>query len=305
VRHGARLRQVVEHYSALPLLGVVQRNPDLEIVERHLGLMPSNEAEQADAKIEAIRDRVAEQLDLDSLIELGRSAPMPGPTRPLAAPAVIGPRVRIGIARDSAFGFYYPGDLEAMEACGADLVPIDTLTDPHLPEVDGLFLGGGFPESRMEALEANVSLRTEIRAFIESGGPAYAECGGLMYLSRSLTWGGKSCKMVGLIPGDTVMGERPQGRGYVRLRETGAAPWARLADQPEEIAAHEFHYSRLEHLGSGLSFAYRVLRGHGVDGRHDGIVYKNLLASYSHLRHVGGNRWVERFIRHVRDCRGI
>jgi cobyrinic acid a,c-diamide synthase len=300
-RHGARLRQVVEHYSRLPLLGVVERERDLRIVERHLGLMPSNEVEQAEAKIAMIRDRVAGQLDLDRLVELAGSAGPITTGERAPGPTATGPRVRIGVARDAAFGFYYPGDLEAMEACGAELVSIDTLADRQLPNVDGLFLGGGFPESRMEALEANGSLREQIRRFVEAGGPTYAECGGLMYLSRSLTWGPKRCKMVGAIPADSVMGERPQGRGYVRLRETGAGPWARLAGQPEEIAAHEFHYSRLERLGPGLTFAYDMLRGHGVDGRHDGIVYKNLLASYCHLRNVGGNRWVERFVMHVRS----
>lgn len=155
----------------------------------------------------------------------------------------------------------------------------------------------------MEALEANRSLRQGIRDFIEQGGPVYAECGGLMYLARSLKWQGRQCEMVGAIAGDVVMHERPQGRGYVRLEETGASPWPQVSGCCAEIAAHEFHYSALENLAPGTRFAYRVTRGTGIDGVNDGIVYKNLLASYTHLRDVGGNHWIERFLAHVRQCR--
>jgi cobyrinic acid a,c-diamide synthase len=169
--------------------------------------------------------------------------------------------------------------------------------------VDGLFIGGGFPETRMAELEANAAMREAVARFIDRGGPAYAECGGLMYLARSLAWHGKVCKMAGVIPADVVMCDRPQGRGYVRLSETGESPWPSGEDAPAQIAAHEFHYSRLENLAPGLRYAYRVLRGHGIDGERDGIVHKNLLASYTHLRDAGGNHWTRRFVAHVRACR--
>ncbi len=302
-RHEGRLRKVVEHYSGIPLLGVVCREPQLRIEERHLGLVPSNEAEQAEAAVERIRGLVDDQVDLDRIIAVADSAPPVLEAGPAPQLFGRGGAVRIGIARDQSFGFYYPGDLEILASCGAELVPIDTLKDQVLPEVDGLFLGGGFPESRMAELEANTALREAIRAFVEAGRPVYAECGGLMYLSRSLTWKDKRCKMVGVIPGDAVMHDRPQGRGYVRLRETGRSPWPSVPGQSAELAAHEFHYSRLENLAAGLVYAYEVLRGAGVDGHWDGIVYKNLLASYSHMRNVGSNHWAERFVAHVRACR--
>jgi len=155
----------------------------------------------------------------------------------------------------------------------------------------------------MEALEANAPMREAVAAFIEAGGPAYAECGGLMYLARSIAWQGKVCRMAGVIPADVVMCDRPQGRGYVRLSETGASPWPVLDGAAAEIAAHEFHYSRLENVAAGLRYAYRVLRGYGIDGTGDGIVHKNLLASYTHLRDVGGNHWTRRFVAHVQACR--
>jgi cobyrinic acid a,c-diamide synthase len=131
--------------------------------------------------------------------------------------------------------------------------------------------------------------------------PAYAECGGLMYLSRGIEWDGRAAPMVGAIPADIVMHRRPVGRGYVHLRETGHSPWPRAASPL--IRAHEFHYSSVENLAPEVEFAYEVERGYGVDGRHDGIVHKNLLASFAHLRDVAGNPWARRFVEFVRGCR--
>jgi cobyrinic acid a,c-diamide synthase len=300
-RHEAKLRRVIEHYTDVQVLGAVGKSTDLEIVERHLGLMPSNEDEACDRRISAMAQVVGDAVDLQALLTLAQTAPVPAPVPD--APAPVSPDLRIGYARDEAFGFYYPCDLAAMRRHGAELVPFDTLHDAALPDVDALFIGGGFPETRMAELEANASMRTAIRAFIEAGGPVYAECGGLMYLARQLTWGEKQCKMVGVIDADVRMHERPQGRGYVRLAPTGIHPWPHLGDPPAVISAHEFHYSGLENLAEGTRFAYRVERGHGIDGQHDGIVYKNLLANYTHMRDTGGNQWVRRFLDHVRRCR--
>lgn len=302
-RHESKLRAVIAHYTDVPVLGAIAEDPALQVVERHLGLIPSAEHGDADRRIDAIGRVVAAQVDLERLVEIARGAPPLPPAAGDDPPAVAAEaRVRIGIARDAAFGFYYPGDLDALRRAGAELVFFDTLRDPRLPPIDALFIGGGFPETSMEALEANRSLRTEIRARIQAGLPAYAECGGLMYLSRSLSWNGRRCEMAGVIPGDVAMHERPQGRGYVRLEETADAPWPRAAGAPGgEIRAHEFHYSSLGGLEGAHRFAYRVLRGHGIDGRHDGLVLHNLLACYAHLRDVEGNRWAERFVRFARE----
>jgi cobyrinic acid a,c-diamide synthase len=189
-----------------------------------------------------------------------------------------------------------------MEAAGAEIVPIDTLHDPQLPDIDGLFIGGGFPESRLPQLANNQSLRDAIRQAIEDGLPTYAECGGLMYLCRQITWQDETQPMVGVIPADVRMHPRPMGRGYVRLRETGEGPWPLSCDQAPhcEFPAHEFHYSGLEKLDTPVTFAYEVLRGTGIDGQHDGLVYKNLLACYAHLRDTSYNHWASRFIEFVR-----
>jgi len=301
-RHEAKLRAVIEHYTDVPVIGGVHRDPALVIDERHLGLIPSNEAATADKKIGTIRDLIREQVDIDRLLAqagqepISFKAPQPVPQHDSAA-------VRIGIAHDAAFGFYYPDDIAALQEAGAELVYFNTLTDATLPEIDGLFIGGGFPESYLHTLEANASLRAAIHSAIAAGLPAYAECGGLMYLSRSLSWNGNRADMVGVIPGDAVMHARPQGRGYVRLRETAGAPWP--SQHPEgEFAAHEFHYSALENISEPLTYAYEVLRGSGVDGKHDGIVINNLLACYSHMRDTEQHHWARRFVEFARQMRG-
>lgn len=304
-RHDGKLRRVIEHYTEVRVIGAVPHNPGLQIEERHLGLIPQNERGDGLQLIESLGAATVEYVDLDALLELaGENTPpahLGSGTRP-AGPGRSAD-VRIGFANDQAFGFYYPGDLRAMAEAGAELVAFDTLNDRTLPAVDGLWLGGGFPEARMRELEANEAMRAAIRQFIEAGGPAYAECGGLMYLARNLTWKGERCNMVGVLPADVVMHERPQGRGYVRLRGTANHPWADMTSV--EVAAHEFHYSALAGLSSHLDFGYGVERGFGIDGRNDGIIYKNLLANYSHMRDTGQNRWTHRFVAFVRARRSV
>jgi len=306
-RHESKLRAVIDHYTDVPVIGAVHHDKSLEIVERHLGLIPSNETPLALERIAKVGERIGQQVDLDALLNIANKA---GKTSAVAMAGKeqtykLSKSLRIGIARDSAFGFYYPDDLQAFTDAGAELVYFDTTKDPTLPEVDGLFIGGGFPETQMELLENNQGMRDSIRTAIENGLPTYAECGGLMYLTKTLSWKGKQCQMVGVINADTIMHDKPQGRGYVKLSETENHPWPRSTDETNHgdmIAAHEFHYSSLA-LNNTENFAYNVRRGTGIDGNHDGIVYKNLLGCYSHLRDVNRNHWVRRFLQFAEQCR--
>lgn len=299
-RHEAKLRQVIEHYTEVPVVGAIQYDEHLGIIERHLGLMPSNELIAAAAKIKQIGDAISGQVDLDRLLALSRKPP-PAPAEIAEIrPLPVGERPRIGIARDRAFGFYYADDLDALEAAGATLVPFDTLADAHLPEVDALYIGGGFPEACAVELEANTTLRGEIRQAIEKGMPAYAECGGLMYLARGIACEGRTYEMVGAIPGDVVMHDKPVGRGYVHLKESEEHPWPRPAAPARQIKAHEFHYSSLENLPADSRFAYQVERGWGITGKSDGLMVNKLLASYTHLRTIGSCYWATRFVAFIR-----
>ncbi|MBK7279228.1 cobyrinate a,c-diamide synthase [Candidatus Aalborgicola defluviihabitans] len=301
-RHESKLRAVIEHYTDVPVLGAIAHDPRLALVERHLGLMPNHELDDAPQRVRAMGELIAEQVDLSRVRQLAQSAAPLAPTHiPQQVLPLAGLPIRIGVARDKAFGFYYPDDLLALELAGAVIVPVDTLHDTQLPPMDGLFIGGGFPEMFMPQLQANVAMRTSIRTAIEAGLPVYAECGGLMYLARTLHWKDQIYDMVGAIPVDVLMHERPVGRGYVELQTTGNAPWSATAGtKPATVRGHEFHYSSLENVAPDLKFAYRVLRGHGVDGQRDGIVHRNVVASYSHLRNAAGSDWVDGFTAFVR-----
>lgn len=311
-RHEAKLRSVIEHYTDVPVVGAVHEDTHLALVERHLGLMPANETAGAGRLISGIAERVARQVDLDRLLAItATDVRLAMPARQAAS---ADPPLRIAIAQDAAFGFYYGDDLDAFSQAGARLVPFDTLHDAHLPPCDALFIGGGFPESFLDELTANTSLRKEIRSAIASGLPTYAECGGLMYLANSIAWRGITRPMVGIIDGDVLMHPKPVGRGYVILETGEAHPWRSAADAGQHgnrpagtdfsglIHAHEFHYSELCNLPAGTRYAYRVKRGHGIDGRHDGIVLHNLLASYTHLRAVQGCNWPSQFVQFARAC---
>jgi cobyrinic acid a,c-diamide synthase len=325
-RHESKLRAVIEHYTDIPVIGAIQHDERLSIVERHLGLMPSNESHVATSKIKQIGEAIAEQVDLDKLLALSQKEPLAiphqsPPFNPLPQtgeeanakniikfPAVVSPlpcgeKVRIGIARDRSFGFYYADDLDALEAAGAELVPFDALRDAQMPEVDALYIGGGFPETCATELEANAALRAQIRQAIEEGMPVYAECGGLMYLARSIEYQGHTYQMVGAIPGDVKMHGKPVGRGYVHLKEDDTHPWPRPNAPAKQIKAHEFHYSSLENLPPDSRFAYHVERGYGIDGERDGLIVHNLLASYTHLRTIGSCYWATRFVGFVRRCK--
>jgi cobyrinic acid a,c-diamide synthase len=304
-RHGANLRRVIEYYTDLPVLGMIPRHPDLEISERHLGLIPSNELDTRLVKTELIRRHIADHVDIDALLACvdnpstnSFSFPFPDDQTDVD-PAAQPIQLRLGLAQDQAFGFYYPDDLAALERLGVQLVPFSPIADAELPVVDALFLGGGFPEFYMDELSRNVSMRAAIADFILDGGATYAECGGLMYLCQQLHWHDQSRAMCGVLAADVAMYDRPRGRGYVRLRETSCFPWPTLSQEPVEIPAHEFHHSAIIEPAAQWQYAYDVLRGYGVDGQHDGIVMQRLLASYAHLRNVAGQQWTQRFVNYI------
>ncbi len=318
-RHESKLRAIIEHYTDVQVIGAVHHDPALAINERHLGLVPSNESGQAREIVHALAQTVTQQIDMDKLVTvISADSPLSDPMT-LTSSDVNKPKdtatknINIGIFKDSAFGFYYQDDIEAFASAGATLIPINSLQDPALPEIDGLFIGGGFPETHMQALSENRGLLRSVHSAITQGLPTYAECGGLMYLSRSLEWNGKTYEMAGVIPGDTKMHLKPQGRGYVRLVANSNHPWNLFpslhvdqynkakSEVVELISAHEFHYSSLENIDPTLKYAYQVKRGTGIIDKQDGLIIHNLLANYSHFRNTQRNQWVIRFVEFIRN----
>ncbi len=305
-RHESKLRNVIEHYTDVKVVGAIHNDERFDIEERHLGLVPGHEDPFCTQKINLLADVINEQVNLDTLLDIAsQTSTLPVPKSASETQTVINTKadLKLGLIRCSAFGFYYPDDLDALQQAGAELIEIDPCKDTKFPEVDALFIGGGFPETHMEQLEANEIMRMAIRNAIKNGMPTYAECGGLMYLSKSIEWthdGETEVRaMVGSIDADIIMEKKPQGRGYVQLQETENSPWPGATTNIKNghiICAHEFHYSRFKSVGKNVKFAYQVKRGRGIDGKSDGYIYKNLLANYTHQRNTKNNPWAKRFI---------
>ena len=292
-RHEEKLRDAVERHCGIPVVGSVPRDAGLSIAERHLGLIPSPESGEAASVVERIGKKLESCLYLDRILAIAREF---SPSRSVPFPSGEGNNVRkgqcirakIGILRDRAFNFYYPENLEALEKEGAQLIFINSFVD-RLPEVDGLYLGGGFPEFFLEELERNSELRDDIAKAVEGGLPVYAECAGLMYLCRSIHWKGRTYEMAGIIPAEVELSGKPQGHGYVIAEIIEENPFFPIG---LTLRGHEFHHSSLPDPG-GLRLVYRIKRGRGIRHQQDGIVYKNLFASYVHLHALGTPEWAE------------
>ena len=289
-RHQYKLVSAIEQHCGIPVVGSIPRDHNLSIEERHLGLIPYGEAGEKSI-IDDICHRIEQCVDLDSILAIARSAKAsyiadaPEPEKKTAV-------VKVGVVLDRAFTFYYPDNLEALIRAGAELVFIDSMHDEGLPEIDGLYIGGGFPELFLPELEANSRLRRHIAQAIEDYLPVYAECAGLMYLCRGIQWHNERYEMVGAIPGEAEICQRPQGHGYVAVEVTRENP---LFPTGLTFWGHEFHHSRLS-LSNDLKFAYSMRRGWGIDGKVDGIVYKNVFAAYTHLHALGVPQWANAFV---------
>lgn len=291
-RQEAKQRLAIETFCKVPVLGAIPADESLALTERHLGLVTVDEAPDAEAFIRAAADRVARYCDLKAIRSLFDEAP------PLDLPACAPPlrpvpfRARIGVFRDAAFCFYYSDNLDALRAAGAELVFVDTFVSTGLPEVHGLYIGGGFPESFFGELGGNHGLLGDVREKIDAGMPAWAECGGLIYLCRSATNAGRSWPLAGVLPLDIDYQRRPAGCGYLELESAADSVWF---SEGELVRAHEFHYSKPS-SDVDLPCQFDVARGFGLTGRKDGILYRNLFASYGHLHVAANPGWAERFV---------
>jgi len=289
-RHERIIREAVESVCGIPVVGVLPKLPEL-LPRRHLGLVPPAERKVNE---EAILNEVAAHLDFEALLKLAKGAtgdlPVhPAPSQRRTEPAT----VTIGYLRDSAFTFYYPENLEALKSAGAALLPIDSLHASELPSgIDGLYIGGGFPETHAAALSANRAFLASLRRAAVDGLPIYAECGGLMLLSRAIRTDGRSHEMAGVLPFEVEQCASPQGHGYVELLVDRPNPFFPVG---HTIRGHEFHYSRIAPGNSPPSFACSVLRGTGCGSRRDAVTLENVWASYAHVHALATPEWAAGF----------
>jgi cobyrinic acid a,c-diamide synthase len=295
-RHRAMLTDAILETTGLPVLGALPREETISLPERHLGLVPAGEIKKDPDWIDRLADRIEAHVDLDALLRLSKM------TTAATAPSMIRTvtsdskkkKIRIGVAQDEAFSFYYPENLEALEEAGAEIACFSPLNDRSLPEdLSGLYLGGGYPEVYAARLEENRGLRAEIRRAIEGGLPTYAECGGLMYLTEAIeTLDGKRFEMAGVLPDRARMLPKRKALGYaeVRLLDNDL-----LGAAGTFLRGHEFHYSELVAGLPGLTRRYEVQSRSGAS-RKEGFSLHRLLASYIHLRFDSAPNAAERFV---------
>jgi cobyrinic acid a,c-diamide synthase len=296
-RHEKMLRTTIERYCHVPVVGAIPKLKEDDFPERHMGLVTVEEHPEAREAILARIQIVEQYLDLDKVIAIANQAP-PLNWKPAYPSKRVSKAYRqpvIGVIKDSAFQFYYPENLEELEKRGARLVTVNSLQDRTLPALDAIYIGGGFPETHAEQLAANDQLRQALRSTIEAGLPVYAECGGLMYLGRSLTIKSKTYPMVQALPLDFQLENKPQGHGYTRLVVVEANPFYPVGTT---LKGHEFHYSRVTRFDlNPTSLAFAMKRGTGIMDGKDGVSYRNVLATYSHVHATGTPEWAEGLIR--------
>lgn len=274
-KHEILCRQAIEK-TKLPVIGVISKNSDLDLQSRHLGLIPVKEDSDLNQKIRQTSKIISESLDIEKILQIIQT---PTPLKISDSKISQKPKTTIAVALDGSFNFYYRDNLEALKREGAYLEFFSPIKDRKLPQSDGIYIGGGFPEILGEALEKNQLMRKKIKKLSEDNVPIYAECGGLMYLTKSIDYGEKKSLMVGIFDAETKMTKK------MKLNYTLGNIISKniISDKNHKIQGHEFHYSKLESVSSDSKFAYELKIGEGIKNQFDGMIQNNTLASYGHL----------------------
>jgi len=305
-RHENIIRKSIEHYTGISVLGSVPKLAKQSFPERHMGLIPTPEHKWAADSIVAAAEMAVKYIDLDKLAQTAfdsPSLPAAGSAEELSEKKDTGPatafkiKPRIGIMKDSAFQFYYQENIDALISSGAELVYTSPLSDKTIPDIDALYIGGGFPETHAKELSENTFYKEELKSLAANGLPIYAECGGLMYLGKKLILDGATYAMAGFIPIVFGFSKKPQAHGYTIVTVDAINPYYKVGT---EISGHEFHYSSvLEWGGEEKDLVFRLKRGSGLINNRDGVVFKNVLATYIHIHALGTPEWAEAMIRNA------
>jgi cobyrinic acid a,c-diamide synthase len=304
-RHERMIQKSIEYHCGIPVLGAIPRLDSDHFPERHMGLVPTPEHEWAHRSIASASEIIHRYVQLDWIEEIARSAPSlsfpeegSSSFRPITSGA--GTPVRIGVLRDAAFQFYYPENLDALRQGGADLVFFSPLSNEPFPDVDALYIGGGFPETHALQLSENVAFRSHIFRLVQEGLPIYAECGGLMFLGENLVIGGNTYPMAGVFPITFGLFDRPQGHGYTRIRVDSENPFFPVGT---DLKGHEFHYSRALEFPSNSRTAFSMERGVGIHEKRDGLCHCQVLATYTHIHALGVPEWAPSMIENAQEFR--
>ncbi|MEN8264816.1 MAG: cobyrinate a,c-diamide synthase [Nitrospirota bacterium] len=309
-RQESVIRKAIAERCNVPVLGAIPRLKKDPFPERHMGLTPFQEHNNIGESIDAVAELGAQYLDMEGIIRVaeatgttvGRRASSVGrgtandkQRTTLDARRSFPDVPRIGVIRDSAFQFYYEENFEELQKRGAEIIEVSPLKEDRLPDLDALYIGGGFPETHSIALAENSSFRDSLLAGIQKGLPVYAECGGLMYLGEKIILDNKTYPMVGALPITFGMEKRPRAHGYTIVEVDRPNPYF---TEKSTFKGHEFHYSKvLEVREDDIFFAFNVKRGKGIVDNKDGMCYKNTLASYTHLHAIGTPEWADGLVR--------
>jgi len=258
----------------VPILGSILKNSE-SMESRHLGLSPVKEQKSLQNKIRKISREISDNLDIDKIVQICKNVPQ---LSKIQSKKFKNPTATVAVALDSSFNFYYHDNLEALRREGARLKFFSPVSDKKIPKCDLIYIGGGFPEVLGQSLERNTTMRNLIKKHAEDGMPIYAECGGLMYLTKSISFGKKKYKMVGLFDAETQMTKK-MTLNYTEGRITSRC----LVSGPAKFRAHEFHYSKIGNLARDAKLVYDLKIGEGISGKKDALSEYNTLASYCHL----------------------
>ncbi|HOT07615.1 MAG: cobyrinic acid a,c-diamide synthase [Methanosaeta sp. PtaB.Bin039] len=327
-RHAEKARREIERYAKVPVLGVIPRDADMQLSMRHLGLVPAMEGERRHSgfsdRLDAVRRIVEQGLDIGRILEIARQAePLPPVEPDIYRKSESGAGLRIGVALDEAFNFYYRENLELFELAGAEVVPFSPVHDSRLPDVDGIYIGGGYPELYAPELSENESMRRSILDGHDRSMPIYAECGGLMYMARHVEWSedeqvsdrrrlgrseegckapapGQAYPMVGLVPGIARRGSRR----IVSYVSGGFEADCPIGRKGEIFRGHEFHHSEMVmDPGARVEYAMLLDRGYGICNGRDGILNGSLIANYVHLHSASYRGFPARFMESCLDAK--
>jgi len=272
-KHENMCRQALANLK-IPILGSILKNSE-SMESRHLGLIPVKEQKSLQNKIRKISREISDNLDIDKIIQICKNVPQ---LPKVQSKKFKKPTVTVAVALDSSFNFYYHDNLEALRREGAGLKFFSPVADKKIPSCDLIYIGGGFPEVLGRSLERNAAMRRLIKKHAEDGMPIYAECGGLMYLTKSISFSQKKYKMVGLFDAETQMTKK-MTLNYTEGRITSNC----LISSPSKFRAHEFHYSKIRNLPRDAKLVYDLKIGEGIAGKKDALTEYNTLASYCHL----------------------
>ncbi len=307
-RHRRIVTQSIEKYCGVPVLGAIPRILHLDLPERQLGLLPMHEYGDPEALVDSLGQVMLDSVDIDAILDIARAPrqerEMPAesgiyPARPAVAVSTQTRLPRIGILHDSAFNFYYPENIERLQAAPAEIVRVDSMRQAEFPDVDGLYIGGGFPETHAKAISANTRFTQGLRARIDQGMPVYAECGGLIYLSDSMIVDGTRYPMAGVFPFIFDIARTPEAHGYTVFEVDTANPFFETGGI---IRGHEFRYARLLNpdVMECVATVMKMKRGKGIARGRDGALYKNTLAAFTHTHALSaGVDWFEAMVRSI------